>query len=83
MTMRGATFPSDDVSTPAAKRRAYSLLIDKGLMRIALPKKVVDPYGCNTSSMTGLTTRRPHLLDLPAPAASTNLKFLTTLRQSR
>jgi hypothetical protein len=31
----GATCPSDDVSTPAAKSKAYSLLTSKGLIRIA------------------------------------------------
>jgi hypothetical protein len=33
----GATCPSDNVSTPQAKREAYKLLIDKGLIRIGLP----------------------------------------------
>ena len=33
----GATCPSDDVSTLQAKRKAYSLLLDKGLIRIGLP----------------------------------------------
>ena len=32
----GATCPGDDVSTLRAKRRAYKLLIDKGLIRIGL-----------------------------------------------
>src|SRR5215469_5032800 len=32
----GATCPSDDVSTPAARQKAYQLLIDKGLIRIGL-----------------------------------------------
>ena len=77
----GATCPSADVSTPAAKRQAYTLLIDKGLIRIGLPMPdpsilqfevtaVVDPYGCNTNPVTGLDKPdEPHLLDLPAPAA--------------
>src|SRR5579863_5776037 len=33
----GATCPSDDVSTLAAKRDAYKLLLSKGLIRIFLP----------------------------------------------
>jgi hypothetical protein len=33
----GATCPSDDVSTPEARRQAYILLIEKGLIRIGLP----------------------------------------------
>jgi hypothetical protein len=32
----GATCPSDDVSTVRAKRQAYKLLLDKGLIRIGL-----------------------------------------------
>src|SRR6516165_9273877 len=51
----GATCPSDDVSTPAARQKAHELLIDKGLIRIGLaipsnPKFTVtvlsDRYGC-------------------------------------
>jgi len=61
----GATCPSDDVSTPQAKRQAYSLLLGKGLIRIGLPVpaaaqfqilNVSDPYGCNTNPVTGLTS---------------------------
>src|SRR5690349_2213534 len=33
----GANCPSADVSTLSAKRKAYALLIDKGLLRIGLP----------------------------------------------
>jgi hypothetical protein len=33
----GATCPTDDVSTPAAKQQAYKLLLGKGLIRIGLP----------------------------------------------
>src|SRR5689334_2072339 len=33
----GAVCPSADVSTPEGKRAAYSLLLDKGLIRVALP----------------------------------------------
>src|SRR5215469_6461005 len=53
----GATCPSDDVSTYRAKRKAYILLLAKGLIRIGLPippsglefqiSDVNDPYGCN------------------------------------
>jgi hypothetical protein len=59
----GATCPSADVSTPPAKREAYSLLLAKGLIRIGLPMPsqglrfqildVKDPYGCNTDPTTG------------------------------
>jgi hypothetical protein len=71
----GATCPSDDISTVAAKLQAYSLLLRKGLIRIglqvpvtipgtSLPTEyqiisVTDPYGCNTNSITGLTNFGP------------------------
>jgi hypothetical protein len=57
----GATCPSDDISTLAAKRHAFRLLTDKGLIRIGLPlpdpKKLQfevtavdnDPDHCNTN----------------------------------
>jgi hypothetical protein len=67
----GATCPSDDISTVAAKLQAYSLLLSKGLIRIGLQVpataaatgapteyrivSVSDPYGCNTNPITGLT----------------------------
>src|SRR5437762_8006232 len=61
----GATCPSADVSTPRAKRKGYSLLRAKGLIRVGLPMPsqglqfqildVKDPYGCNTDPTTGLT----------------------------
>jgi cytochrome c peroxidase len=84
----GATCPSDDVSTLAAKRRAYSLLIDKGLIRIGLSMpgpsilqfkvtQVDDPYGCNTSSVTGLANpTNPTFSVYRRPLPSTNLGFL-------
>ena len=68
----GATCPSDNVSNIGAKLKAYSLLLNKGLIRIGLPVpvtipgsgvpteyrivSVADPYGCNTNPTTGLTT---------------------------
>ncbi len=85
----GATCPSDDVSTPAAKRQAYSLLIDKGLIRIGLPMpkpvefevtSVADPYGCNTSSVTGLANpTNPTFSVYRRPLPSTNLGFLSAV----
>src|SRR5262249_46334895 len=61
----GATCPSADVSTLAAQRAAYSLLTNKGLIRIGLPMQstmefqilvdVNDPYGCDNNPVTGLT----------------------------
>ena len=83
----GATCPSDDVSTLAAKRRAYALLIDKGLIRIGLPMpanpefavtSIADPYGCNTSAVTGLANpTNPTFSVYRRPLPSTNLGFLS------
>jgi cytochrome c peroxidase len=68
----GATCPSDNVSGVREKLKAYSLLLNKGLIRIGLAVpatipgstvpieyrivSVSDPYGCNTNPTTGLTT---------------------------
>lgn len=86
----GATCPTDDVSTFAAKRSAYGLLIDKALIRIGLPLpaerqfrvvSVDDPYGCTTDPVTGLTSDKTsgivsvYRRVLP----STNLGFLSAI----
>src|SRR5208282_4867344 len=83
-----------DVSSVAAKRQAYSLLLSKGLIRIGLPvpataeyqiSAVSDPYGCNTNPVTGLTnfgTSGPTTGIVSVyrrPLPSTNLGFLTTI----
>jgi hypothetical protein len=87
----GATCPSTDVSTLAAKRRAYALLIDKGLIRIGLPMpdpkilqfavtEVSDPYNCTTNSATGLTSPTSGIVSMyRRPLPSTNLGFLSTI----
>ena len=85
----GATCPSDDVSSFVAKRRAYSLLIDKGLIRIGLPvpataqfevTSVADPYDCNTNPVTGLTSPTAGTVSIyRRPLPSTNLGFLSTI----
>ena len=89
--MDGATCPTDDVSTLAAKTRAYTLLLTKGLIRVAisLPAKdklqyeiieVNDPYGCNTNSNTGLTSSTTGVVSVyRRPLPSTNLGFLSAL----
>ena len=75
----GATCSSDDVSTLSKRRKAYSLLLNKGLIRIALAVPatadfiitgVDTPYACN-DLQTASFYRRP----LPA----TNLNFLSTV----
>ena len=68
-----------DTSTVEGRRKAYSLLIDKGLIRIELPVPenaefsvvgVVNPYGCNDPARLSMYRR-------PLPAA--NLRFLSAV----
>jgi hypothetical protein len=68
-----------DTSTVGGRRKAYSLLIEKGLIRVALPVPsnaeftvigVVNPYGCGDPSTLSMYRR---------PLPSTNLRFLSTL----
>jgi cytochrome c peroxidase len=86
----GATCPSDEVSTLASKRQAYSLLLQKGLIRIGLPMPapsalqfaitdVQDPYNCNNGSAFGLTSSTTGMASVyRRPLPSTNLGFLST-----
>ncbi len=76
----GSNCESDDVSTTVNRRRAFSLLLKKGLIRIALEVparaefdilKVDDPYSCGASLTAASMYRRP----LP----SANLKFLSAV----
>ena len=78
-TNDGSGCPTQDVSTEHARRQAYSLLLDKGLIRIEqqVPANAEftvlnndNPYGCNSTSAIS-AYRRP----LPA----TNLPFLSTV----
>jgi cytochrome c peroxidase len=88
----GATCPTADVSNPAAKRQAYKLLLEKGLIRIGLPlpkknlqfevdlDKIVDPYNCTTSKATGLQNKQSGIMSMyRRPLPSTNLGFLTAI----
>lgn len=68
-----------DTSTVNGRRKAYSLLINKALIRIALAVpassefdvvSVVNPYGCGDPSTLSVYRR---------PLPSTNLRFLSTL----
>jgi len=68
-----------DTSTVEGRRHAYSLLLSRGLIRIALSlpanaeftvQSVSNPYGCNDTSTLSMYRR-------PLPA--TNLGFLSTL----
>ena len=80
-TNDGANCPSADVSTVAARKGAYSLLLNKGLIRISLPvpatadfeiTDIQDPYSCAQT-----TTSQPAMYRRPLP--STNIPFLTTV----
>jgi hypothetical protein len=86
----GATCPSDDVSTHRKKRKAYSLLLERGLIRIGLPMPaaglefqitdVNDPFGCNTNPTTGLTGSTAGTVSVyRRPLPATNLGFLNTV----
>jgi cytochrome c peroxidase len=88
----GATCPSDNVSTLEAKREAYKLLIEKGLIRIGIKlpvspnvlefavTDVQDPYGCTTNPTTGLTSPTTGIVSMyRRPLPSTNLGFLTAI----
>jgi len=68
-----------DVSTLAGRRKAYSLLLSRGLIRIALSPpsgaeftvtSVQNPYGCNSTQTLSMYRR---------PLPSTNLRFLSAV----
>ena len=75
----GANSPNADVSTVSARRKAYSMLLTKGLIRvgIGIPAnadfeliEVDDPYGYASVAELSLFRR---------PLPTTNLKFLSTV----
>lgn len=75
----GAVCPNADVSTVAARKKAYALLLSKGLIRISMPVPpnadfqliaIDDPYNCASATDVAMFRR-------PLPA--TNLRFLTTV----
>ncbi len=78
-TNDGSNSPRADVSTPRARRAAYGMLLDKGLIRVGLPMPpnaefdlvgVDDPYGYASAAELSLFRR---------PLAATNLRFLSTV----
>jgi hypothetical protein len=87
----GATCPTDDLSTPSAKLKAYTLLLDRGLIRIGIPMpsaailqfsvaNVDDPYSCTTNPQTGLASPTTGIVSIyRRPLPSTNLGFLTAI----
>ena len=83
----GSNSPTADVSTIEARRDAYSLLLNKGLIRIQLPVPataqfeviaVEDPYGNSTGQPLPLTQVSVFRRPLPA----TNLKFLGAISEA-
>ena len=78
-TNDGSNSPEADVSTLAARRKAYSMLLGKGLIRVGIGVPatadfeliaVDDPYGHASAAELSLFRR-------PLPA--TNLRFLSTV----
>jgi cytochrome c peroxidase len=76
-TNYGSNSPDADISSVAARRTAYSMLLSKGLIRIGLPiprgaefelLEVDDPYDYADETELSLFRR---------PLPSTNLRFLT------
>ncbi len=77
----GSNCPSDDVSSFQGRRSAYSLLLNKGLIRVSMPVRgdahftissIQDPYSCPET-----TPGQPALYRRPLPA--TNLNFLSAV----
>jgi cytochrome c peroxidase len=80
-TNDGSNCPSADVSTRRARARAYSMLLNKAVLRIsiAMPTNaefqiidIQDPYDCAET-----TTSNPAFFRRPLP--STNVKFLSAV----
>lgn len=80
----GATCPSDDVSTLRARKRAYKLLTEKGLILVGLAvpataefvvTAIDDPYRCSTNPETGSGILSMYRRPLP----TTNIGFLSAV----
>jgi cytochrome c peroxidase len=78
-TVDGSNSPKADVSTVKARQAAYSMLLERGVIRIGLPIPanaefdliaVDDPYQYASAAELSLFRR---------PPPSTNLRFLTTV----
>ena len=78
-TNDGSNSPLSDVSTVEARRSAYSMLLDKGLIRVGIGipsgaeftlESADDPYGFASASELSLFRR---------PLPSTNVAFLSTV----
>ena len=80
-TVDGANCPSADVSTLSARRKSYSMLLNKGLIRVSIGVPATaefavtgidDPHNCAETTPAGLALFR-------RPLPSSNLPFLTTV----
>ena len=80
-TNDGSDCPSADVSTVAARHDAYSMLLNKGLIRVSIGvpanaefsvTDINDPHHCPDTKASALALFR-------RPLPSTNLPFLTTV----
>lgn len=78
-TNDGANCNTADVSSLGARKAAYSLLLNKGLIRVELPvpsgaefaiSTVVNPYGCGNTANVSVYRR---------PLPSANLRFLSAV----
>jgi cytochrome c peroxidase len=78
-TVDGSNSPNADISTPAARRRAYSMLLSKGVIRVGIGMptnaefelvRSEDPYAFASAAELSLFRR---------PLPSTNLGFLNTV----
>lgn len=78
-TNDGSNAPQADVSTLAARRAAYSMLLERGVIRVGMPMPagaefeliaVDDPYGAASAAELSLFRR---------PMPTTNLRFVTGL----
>jgi cytochrome c peroxidase len=85
----GAVCPTADFSTLEARREAYHLLLERGLIRIAITMPagaefsitgVADRYGCNTNPATGLTSPTSGIVSTyRRPLPSANLAFVNAI----
>jgi predicted MFS family arabinose efflux permease len=74
---------------PQEKVSSHSLLLDRGLIRVAIPwppakakpefsiEVVTDPTGCNTSPTYGLHSAHPAVSVFRRPRMAANLKYVT------
>lgn len=85
----GAVCPNADVSSVGARKQAYRLLLDRGLIRIGIVfpagaefsiPDVADPYSCVIPGVSGLT-KPDHgfVTTYRRPLPSTNLGFINAI----